>query len=123
MDSSDWSHGIRYHTFGTRPDTEFNLSPFGDRTTRRIPQKVLTLTRKVGECEGLHPVHISTQLESLCTLKQGDFTQHTPPKVLTSCQTVNECKPLVGGLAAQPDQPHPRPHARRVGVRRCRLYR
>jgi len=23
MDSSDWSNGIRYHTFGTRPDTEF----------------------------------------------------------------------------------------------------
>jgi len=24
MDSSDWSNGIRYHTFDTRPDTEFN---------------------------------------------------------------------------------------------------
>ena len=24
MDSSDWSNGIRYHMFGTRPDTEFN---------------------------------------------------------------------------------------------------
>ena len=23
MDSSDWSNGIRYHTFVTRPDTEF----------------------------------------------------------------------------------------------------
>jgi len=23
MDSSDWSNGIRYHTFDTRPDTEF----------------------------------------------------------------------------------------------------
>jgi len=23
MDSSDWSSGIRYHTFDTRPDTEF----------------------------------------------------------------------------------------------------
>jgi len=23
MDSSDWSNGIRYHTFGTRPDTGF----------------------------------------------------------------------------------------------------
>jgi hypothetical protein len=23
MDSSDWSNGIRYHNFGTRPDTEF----------------------------------------------------------------------------------------------------
>ena len=26
MDSSDWSNGIRYHTFSTRPDTEFNLT-------------------------------------------------------------------------------------------------
>ena len=24
MDSSDWSNGIRYQTFDTRPDTEFN---------------------------------------------------------------------------------------------------
>jgi hypothetical protein len=24
MDSSDWSSGIRHHTFDTRPDTEFN---------------------------------------------------------------------------------------------------
>jgi hypothetical protein len=24
MDISDWSNGIRYHIFGTRPDTEFN---------------------------------------------------------------------------------------------------
>ena len=24
MDSSDWSNGIRYHIFDTRPDTEFN---------------------------------------------------------------------------------------------------
>jgi hypothetical protein len=23
MDSSDWSNGIRYHIFDTRPDTEF----------------------------------------------------------------------------------------------------
>jgi len=23
MDSYDWSNGIRYHTFDTRPDTEF----------------------------------------------------------------------------------------------------
>ena len=26
MDSSDWSNGIRYHIFDTRPDTEFKLS-------------------------------------------------------------------------------------------------
>jgi hypothetical protein len=26
MDSSEWSNGIRYHTFGTRPNTEFNVS-------------------------------------------------------------------------------------------------
>jgi len=26
MDSSDWSSGIRYHTFVTRPDTEFKSS-------------------------------------------------------------------------------------------------
>ena len=26
MDSSDWSNGIRYHTFDTRPDTEFKVS-------------------------------------------------------------------------------------------------
>jgi len=26
MDSSDWSNGIRYHTFDTRPDTEFKPS-------------------------------------------------------------------------------------------------
>jgi len=25
MDSSDWSNGIRYHNFNTRPDTEFKL--------------------------------------------------------------------------------------------------
>jgi hypothetical protein len=25
MDSSDWSNGIRYHIFDTRPDTEFKL--------------------------------------------------------------------------------------------------
>ena len=25
MDSSDWLNGIRYHIFGTRPDTEFKL--------------------------------------------------------------------------------------------------
>jgi len=25
MDCSDWSNGIRYHNFGTRPDTEFKL--------------------------------------------------------------------------------------------------
>jgi hypothetical protein len=24
MDSSDWSNGIRYHTFDARSDTEFN---------------------------------------------------------------------------------------------------
>jgi len=24
MDGSDWSNGIRYHIFVTRPDTEFN---------------------------------------------------------------------------------------------------
>ena len=27
MDSSDWSNGIRYHIFDTRPDTEFKCSP------------------------------------------------------------------------------------------------
>jgi len=27
MDSSDWSNGIRYHIFQTRPDTEFKLQP------------------------------------------------------------------------------------------------
>ena len=26
MDSSDWSNGIRYHIFDTRPDTEVKLS-------------------------------------------------------------------------------------------------
>jgi len=26
MDSSDWSNGIRYHTFDARSDTEFKLS-------------------------------------------------------------------------------------------------
>ena len=26
MDGSDWSNGIRYHTFDTRPDTEFKQS-------------------------------------------------------------------------------------------------
>jgi len=25
MDSSDWSNRIRYHTFDTKPDTEFQL--------------------------------------------------------------------------------------------------
>jgi hypothetical protein len=25
MDSSDWSNGIRYHTFDTKPDTEFKM--------------------------------------------------------------------------------------------------
>jgi hypothetical protein len=25
MDSSDWSNGIRYHTFDTKPDTVFKL--------------------------------------------------------------------------------------------------
>ena len=28
VESSDWSNGIRYHTFDTRPDTEFNPSAF-----------------------------------------------------------------------------------------------
>ena len=28
MDSSDWSNGIRYHIFDTRPDTEFNYKLF-----------------------------------------------------------------------------------------------
>ena len=26
MDSSDWSNGIRYHIFDTRPDTEFKVA-------------------------------------------------------------------------------------------------
>jgi len=25
MDKSDWSNGIRYHIFDTRPDTEFKV--------------------------------------------------------------------------------------------------
>jgi len=29
MDSSDWSNGIRYHTFDTKSDTEFK-TPFYD---------------------------------------------------------------------------------------------
>jgi len=26
LDSYDWSNGVRYHTFATRPDAEFKLS-------------------------------------------------------------------------------------------------
>jgi len=26
LDCSDWSNGLRYHNFDTRPDTEFNLN-------------------------------------------------------------------------------------------------
>ena len=26
MDSSDWSNGIRYHVFDTKPDTEFKMN-------------------------------------------------------------------------------------------------
>jgi len=33
MDSSDWSNGIRYHTFDTRPDTE-SRKPAKARTGR-----------------------------------------------------------------------------------------
>ena len=29
MDSSDWSNGIRYHIFDTRPDTEFKEEGIG----------------------------------------------------------------------------------------------
>jgi hypothetical protein len=29
MDSSDWSNGIRYHIFDTRPDTEFKVEGSG----------------------------------------------------------------------------------------------
>jgi len=39
FDSSDWSNGIRYHTFGTRPDTEFKecaavVSGLGEHQSR-----------------------------------------------------------------------------------------
>jgi hypothetical protein len=30
MDSFDWSNGIRYHTFGTRSDTEFKKQGLGE---------------------------------------------------------------------------------------------
>jgi hypothetical protein len=42
MDSSDWSNGIRYHIFDTRPDTEFKWAVAmpaihsGDHTTRDV---------------------------------------------------------------------------------------
>ena len=35
MDSSDWSNGIRYHTFDTRPDTEFKPQSQVTRVTSR----------------------------------------------------------------------------------------
>jgi len=34
MDSSDWSNGIRYHTFDARPDTEFNSTNDGSNCCR-----------------------------------------------------------------------------------------
>jgi len=35
MDSSGWSNGIRYHAFGTRPDTEFELTLIESQGTPR----------------------------------------------------------------------------------------
>jgi len=44
MDSSDWSNGIRYHTFETRSDTEFKElmwpGPTGARGERGRPPAV-----------------------------------------------------------------------------------
>jgi len=47
MDSSDWSDGIRYHTFDTNPDTEFKMArvlvlrPFrGLAHSRALPKYV-----------------------------------------------------------------------------------
>jgi hypothetical protein len=51
MDSSDWSNGIRYHTFDTKSDTEFN-------TSKPQPQPFLPLT-STGTLAG-HGRHSST---------------------------------------------------------------
>jgi len=37
MDSRDWSNGIRYHTFATRPDTEFKLVDDAAPHHRAVP--------------------------------------------------------------------------------------
>jgi hypothetical protein len=54
MDSSDWSNGIRYHKFGTRPVTEFNLGRFVPETSPEISKHFpswyeLNLSRFVDE--------------------------------------------------------------------------
>ena len=37
MDSSDWSNGIQYHIFDTRPDTEFKSHPITWRAIAARP--------------------------------------------------------------------------------------
>ena len=44
MDSYDWSNGIRYHMFDTRPDTEINIS-FRAMILRATSLSTLTLIR------------------------------------------------------------------------------
>jgi hypothetical protein len=49
MDCSDWSSGIRYHIFDTRPDTEFNR-PI---SVYRFQRRALTLCPQL--CMGIQP--------------------------------------------------------------------
>jgi len=91
--------------------SHLNLSRFGStepfwvtETTRRVPQKVLTSSRKVDECAwaSTPPLLTSTRSDVVGHLTH-QTTQRIPKEMLMSSRKVDECKPLAAGAADRLD--------------------
>jgi hypothetical protein len=73
-------HGLPPVHFSPQPEPYFSLAHTS--TNQCIPQKLLTLTRKVDVRQKLPLVHLSAQPEPFMTLEPPNANTY-PPKVLT----------------------------------------